>query len=48
MVAPTGLFSFYGFEERLENSLAEGVGALALNDLIKDGGAVLHGLRKDL
>src|SRR3979490_137305 len=47
-VASEGLFSFDGFEEGFEVALAEAAAALALDDLVEDGGAVLDGAGEDL
>src|SRR5207302_3362175 len=43
-----GLFAFNGFEEGFEVALAEAAAALALDDLVEDGGAVFYGAGEDL
>src|SRR5690606_23338906 len=47
-VASASLFSFDCLEERLEVALPEAACSLALDDLVEDGGAVLHRLGEDL
>ena len=47
-VAAQLLFAFDGFEEGFEVSLAEAAAALALDDLVEDGGAVFYRLGEDL
>jgi hypothetical protein len=47
-VAAKFLFAFYGFEEGFEVALAEAAAALALDDLVEDGGAVFYRLGEDL
>src|ERR1700722_16330855 len=47
-IAAQCLFSFDGFEERLEVALAEAAAALTLDDLVEDGGTVFYRASEDL